>query len=296
MSALAQTWPQREIIVVDDGSTDNSLAIARGFERSGVTVVTQPNRGASAARNHGLRLAAGDFIQFLDADDILAPEKLERQIARLATLPAGRVASGSWARFVTTPAEGVFSPEPAWRDLTGVEFLLLHYREGWMMPPIAWLTPRALVEIAGPWREDLSLNDDGEYFGRVLLASAGIAFCGEARSYYRSQVPGSLSRRSDRRALESLWLSTELNCDRLVGACGTSPAARAAAANGWRRLAFECYPVAPDLATAAEKRCASLGGSPYPLPVTGTFKRIAAIFGWRAAKRLQGLLRAHKSN
>ena len=150
MSALAQTWPQREIIVVDDGSTDNSLAIARGFERSGVTVVTQPNRGASAARNHGLRLAAGDFIQFLDADDILAPEKLERQIARLATLPAGRVASGSWARFVTTPAEGVFSPEPAWRDLTGVEFLLLHYREGWMMPPIAWLTPRALVEIAGP--------------------------------------------------------------------------------------------------------------------------------------------------
>ncbi len=82
-SALAQTWKNIEIIIVDDGSTDNSLAIAKSFESSIVKVISQENKGASTARNIALKEAQGDFIQYLDADDLLAPDKIELQVGLL---------------------------------------------------------------------------------------------------------------------------------------------------------------------------------------------------------------------
>jgi glycosyltransferase involved in cell wall biosynthesis len=286
-SALGQTWAEKEIILVDDGSTDASPEIAHAFEPRGVRLLTQPNRGASAARNAGLRAARGDFIQFLDADDLLAPDKIAVQLARLLGAPPRHVASGAWARFIRDAAEARFAPEPNWRDLSGIEFLQLHYEAGWMMLPAAWLCPRPLLDEAGAWDERLTLNDDGEYFGRVVLASAGILFCPDARSYYRSGLPGSLSRRKDRPALSSLHLSTALNGTRLFLAAGGSPGARAAVANGWQRVAFECYPAAPDLADDAERRCRELGGSPFPMPAGPAFHRLARFTGWRFAKRLR---------
>src|SRR3990170_4942215 len=69
-SAVAQTWPNKEVIV-DDGSKDRTLEIARTFSSRGVKVVMQANTGAPGARNHALRLAQGDYIQWLDADDVL---------------------------------------------------------------------------------------------------------------------------------------------------------------------------------------------------------------------------------
>ena len=288
-SALAQTWSEKEVILVDDGSTDGSRAIARPFEARGVRVLEQSNRGASAARNAGLRAARGDCVQFLDADDLLAPDKIAVQMERLRATPGRPVASGAWARFERDPSEAGFAEEPNWRDLSGIEFLLLHYEAGWMMHPGAWLCPRTLLDEAGPWDERLTLNDDGEYFGRVVLAATGILFCREARSYYRSGLRRSLSRRKDVPALRSLRLSTELNCDRMIAAAGGSPRARAAAANGWQRLAFEAYPAAPDLAAEAEARCRQLGGSPFPLPAGPGFQGLARIAGWRTAKRLRDL-------
>src|SRR5882672_6611417 len=79
-SALAQTWPHKEIIVVDDGSRDQTVATARKFEAEGVRVVTQKNSGAAAARNTAFSLCHGDYIQWLDADDLLAPDKIASQL------------------------------------------------------------------------------------------------------------------------------------------------------------------------------------------------------------------------
>src|SRR5277367_2921044 len=76
-SAIAQTWPYKEIIVVDDGSTDRTVEVARRFASKQVVVVSKENHGAAAARNDALRLSQGDYIQWLDADDILAPDKIE---------------------------------------------------------------------------------------------------------------------------------------------------------------------------------------------------------------------------
>src|SRR6266481_1373366 len=99
-SALNQTWPRKEIIVVDDGSRDETVAIARQFTSNDVTVISQENQGASAARNKALQLCQGDYIQWLDADDLLAPDKIQRQLAVLGEVEDKRVLlSSPWAYF-----------------------------------------------------------------------------------------------------------------------------------------------------------------------------------------------------
>lgn len=85
-SVLAQTWPAREIIVVDDGSTDASAAIASNYGPP-VRVLRQANRGVSAARNAGVAAASGDWIAFLDADDYYYPHRLQRAAEAIERFP-----------------------------------------------------------------------------------------------------------------------------------------------------------------------------------------------------------------
>jgi glycosyltransferase involved in cell wall biosynthesis len=288
-SALAQTHPRCEIIVVDDGSPDDTLRIASSYadrHPGRLRVFTQPNAGASSARNHGLRLAQGDFIQYLDADDLLAPDKIARQLARLATAPTISIASGPWGRFTRSPADTVFSPEENWRDSPPLDWLRLNFSGRGMMPPAAWLLPRSLTNRVGPWNETLSLNDDGEYFCRALLAASNVYFVPDAYSYYRSGILDSLSHSRSRRAWNSAWHSHEACACHLLAADDT-PASRRACADLFIRLAFAMYPDAPDLVGACERRAADLGGSPLR-PAGGRAFRIAStLLGWRAARRLQ---------
>lgn len=288
-SALAQTWPATEIIVINDGSTDDSLAVARKFAPRGVRIVDQPNSGASAARNHGLRLAAGDFIQFLDADDLLSPGKIAAQMTLLATRPPGTLATCAWGRFRDDPAAARFVDDAVFRDFTAVDFLVLAGDTGAMLHPSCWLVPRAVVERAGPWDETLSLNDDGEYFARIMLASAGIAFCADpaARSYYRSGLGGSLSQQRGEKARRSQFRSIELIAAHLQAA-EASPRTRRAAANYYRRFVHDFFPFPADLMRAAETRIAALGGSTLPAPPMGPRSAaLARLVGWRNVSRLK---------
>ena len=285
-SALAQTWPHCEIILVDDGSRDDSLALARGFESRGVRVVSQPNRGASAARNHALRLARGEFIQFLDADDLLAPDKIERQLQTLAIAPANAIAAGPWGRFERDVRAAVFTPEEDWRDAAPAAWLALNFAGRGMMPPAAWLVPRALTDAAGPWDERLTLNDDGEYFSRVLLASAGVHFCAEARTFYRSNLVGSLSRCRSETAWRSALLSHELCAQHLL-AHTNNTTTRRACADLFQRLAFAAWPESPGVVAAAEAAVGAHGGSGEQPGGGRLFQFTKTIFGWKAARRLQ---------
>ena len=193
-SALAQTWDNKEIIIVDDGSTDNTLQIIREYESNIVKVITQENSGACIARNNALNNAQGDFIQWLDADDILAPDKIEIQLSDSDLNPQSRVLhSSAWAPFYFRLNKAKFSPDPLWQDLTPLEWLIKHIGEGYYMFPAPWLVSRRLTELAGPWDESLLLNQDGEYFFRVVASSDYVKFNPNAKSYYRKGNLSSIS-------------------------------------------------------------------------------------------------------
>jgi glycosyltransferase involved in cell wall biosynthesis len=287
-SALKQTWTDREIIVVDDGSTDSSLAIAREFENEAnrLRVVAQSNRGASAARNRGLAESRGDYIQFLDADDLLAPDKIDRQMNAAGTAPPGSVFTCAWGRFTRNPSEAHFVDDLLWKDFEPTEYVLKKFESRSMMHPAAWLVPKTVADRAGPWNEALSLDDDGEYFTRVALASSGIVFVPGARTFYRSQLRRSLSRQRSERAWESQLNSLHLSFDHLL-ARRHDPAARKVAADTLKRATFDAFPHAAQLARQTLERVDALGGSICEYEAGPRFHLLQRVLGWRLAKRLR---------
>lgn len=285
-SALAQTWRNIEIIVVDDGSTDASVAIAKQYESRHIKLISQHNQGASAARNTAYRALQGDFIQYLDADDLLAPDKVERQIQQLESSSLNYVAAGEWARFYKSPNEAQFIPQPLWADMPPVDWLICAWEGHWMMHPAAWLVPRSIAEKAGLWDETLSLNDDGEYFCRVVLASQGIQFCWGAKTYYRSGLTSSLSGSKSYRAWKSAFHALELCTSNLLAQEDTYRT-RHACATAFQRFIYEVYPDSLDLLEKAEVKVKQFGGS--TLKPTGGFffQLLTQLAGWRRAKTIQ---------
>ncbi|MCC5022262.1 MAG: hypothetical protein J6386_05430 [Candidatus Synoicihabitans palmerolidicus] len=157
-----------------------------------------------------------------------------------------------------------------------------------MMPPICWLTPRSVIDRAGPWDEALSLNDDGEYFCRIMLAATGIVFCADARCYYRSGVANSLSRRNDARALRSQQRSIQLIVQHLQSAEASSRV-QEAVADAWQMLAYELYPVLPAAATAAQAAAEAAGGSSRRILGGRLVRWSDRLWGWRFAARVKRL-------
>jgi glycosyltransferase involved in cell wall biosynthesis len=158
-SVFQQSWPNIEVVVVNDGSTDNSVDVVRRFSRPNLIFLDQNNRGAAASRNRAFAACHGEYIQFLDADDLISERKLELQVRRLGTNPARCVASSEWGRFYSNdPRDARMEPEPVWRDMDSLDWLAesdLH-----MLFPALWLIPRDIAVAAGPWNERLTLSDD----------------------------------------------------------------------------------------------------------------------------------------
>lgn len=291
-SALNQSWANKEIIVVDDESTDGSLKVLKGYASRGVKVISQKNRGASAARNRALSEAQGDFIQFLDADDLLDQNKIEVQMKRLLSEPPECVATGAWGRFYDSPHNTTFITDPIWTDLAPVDWLVTSWCGGGMMASHAWLTPRAVIEKAGAWDETPSPIDDGEFFTRVVLNSQRVLFCPEARVYYRSGLNDSWSQRRTPQMLSAIYHSIELSTGHLLDK-ENNPRTRKACAGHFQMFIYDVYPQMPDLVRRAEAKVKSLGGSDLKLSGgSNLFQFLVQTLGWKPTKHIQLMYRA----
>jgi glycosyltransferase involved in cell wall biosynthesis len=287
-SAIAQTWDRKEIIVVDDGSTDQTLAIARLFESDSVRVVTQTNQGASAARNKAFSLSQGAYLQWLDADDLLARDKIEKQMMVLGEDNNHRtLVSSAWGRFLYRHNRAEFVPSALWCDLSPTEWLLRRMGQALYMQTATWLVSRVLTEAAGPWDTRLLSDDDQEYFCRVLMASNGVRFVPEARVYYRASGSGSLSfiGMSDRKR-EAHWRSIQLHVGYLQS-LEDSERARAACVRFLQDRMVFFYPERLDIFRRAEQLAVNLGGRLEVPRLSWKYSCIRALFGWRLARRAQ---------
>lgn len=272
-SALAQNC-DKEIIVVDDGSTDNSIEI---IQRYPVKLIEQENQGASVARNRAFQESAGEFIQYLDADDLLAPDKIKIQLARITE---NTVTSSEWGRFYDHPC-GVIKPQPIWSDRDPVDWICTSWtgKGGGIMPTLAWLTPRRLIEKAGPWNPERCSNDDGEFFTRVVLKSKGVKFC-QTQAYYRI-VAGSYGQRQD---LEAVFRSIVLCANHLLYV-EDSKRTRLACADLFQKFVYIAWP--DPLAKIAEIGVKQFGGSSAPPFTSGTLHQLLTKVNWKLAKRVQ---------
>lgn len=296
-SAVCQTWPRKEIIVVDDGSHDHTVAVARRFASSETFVIHQKNAGACAARNHALSVCQGDYIQWLDADDLLAPDKIARQMEP-AERGAGKrtLLSCAWGRFLHRPHRASFVPTPLWCDLPPAEWLLRKMAQNLQMQTATWLVSRELSEAAGPWDTRLLINNDGEYFCRVLIASDGTRFVPEARVFYRMSAFDRVSYvgRSNRK-MDALFLAMQLHIQYLLSLEDT-PRARAACVQYLQDWLPTFYPERLDVVQHAEQIAAALGGHLETPRLSWKYAWIQRGFGWPAAKRAQVLLPRYKES
>lgn len=291
-SAVAQSWEWKEIIVVDDGSTDQTLAIARKFESDSVRVVTQENHGAAAARNRAFSLSRGDYIQWLDADDLLAPDKIEKQMEALGECRSPRtLLSSAWGRFFYRYDRAKFDPTALWCDLSPVEWLTRKMGQNIHMQTATWLVSRELAEAAGPWNTNLLGDDDGEYFCRVLIASNGIRFVPEARVYYRA-APNSLSYigQSDKKR-DAQWHSMQLHIS-YIRSLEDGDMVRAACVKYLQNWMVFFYPERLDIFAQAKELSSELGGQLVTPRLSWKYAWIKALFGWHLARRAQLSLRS----
>jgi len=289
-SALAQTWPRKEIIVVDDGSRDQTAVVARRFASKEVAVISTENHGAAAARNHALRLSQGDYIQWLDADDLLSPDKIERQLTGCGGEDRRLLLSSAWAHFTYRPSRARFVPSSLWQDLSPIEWLVRQLGENLHMQTATWLTSRELTEAAGPWDTRLHVDDDGEYFCRVLLASQGTRFVPEARVFYRVATSNRLSHIgvSDKKK-NALLLSIKLHIQ-YICSLEDSERVRRACLTYLQTWYDNFYPERPDLVAEMQGLAARLHGRLEVPRLRWKYAWIRPVLGWKAAKRSQMIL------
>jgi glycosyltransferase involved in cell wall biosynthesis len=296
-SAVAQTWPRKEIIVVDDGSTDATGDVARQFASKGVTVLSTENGGLSAGQNHAYAHCHGDYIQFLDADDLLAPDKIERQLAALREDDSKRILlSSPWASFFYRTRHAQFVHNSLWQDLPPVEWLLRKMSENIHMQNATWLVSREVAEAAGPWDTRLHYDQDGEYFARVLLASEGTRFVPETGIFYRASGAGSVSYigNSDKKK-DSLFLSLKLHIQYLRS-LEESERVRKACLTYLQNWYHNFYPERPDIVADLQSLAAELQGHLEEPRLRWKYAWMKPMFGWKAAKWAQMALPQFKAS
>lgn len=294
-SALAQTWSNTEIIVVDDGSTDHTGKILKNYESKSVKIITQVNMGAPSARNTALAHAQGDYIQWLDHDDLLAPDKISNQLGHSRYDRNDRVLlSASFGRFYYRKEKAEFRPNLLWKDLEPIEYFLIKFKENMWLHTSVWLVSRKLTDMAGPWLELKNPDDDGEYFCRVVAACEKVLFVQEAESYWRIGNSKSMGQNRSNEAIEAYFLSAFKSIEHfrmLEDSERTRDACMTFLQNTFDYLCTDEIPILENARNVA----ADLGGMLVPPRLRPKYLMIEKFIGRRMAKKVQDVIPQFKT-
>lgn len=179
-SALAQTYQNREILVIDDGSTDQTSAVLQTYGDQ-IRAIHQPNQGVALARNHGIRQAKGEWIAFLDADDIFLPDKLTAQMTLAAAYPEVGIIHSGWQR-IDVQGNQLMVVEP-WRQVPELTL------ESWLrwkpVLPSAMLFRRHWLEQAGGFDPRFPPAEDTDLVLRLALMGCQSKWLPQVTVQYR---------------------------------------------------------------------------------------------------------------
>lgn len=197
-TVLSQTWEDWECILVNDGSTDDTAEVARGFaERDKrILYVEQENRGLSGARNRGIDECTGRYIQMLDSDDLLQPHKLERQLSALADADAPSIA---YCDYSNCDAEGnpLDAPHlyksPMIDHTDPLADVALRWESELCVPSMCWLIDSHFFKETGiRFDETLRNHEDWDCWMRILANRPNLYYVPEKLVVYR-RYSGSMS-------------------------------------------------------------------------------------------------------
>lgn len=184
-SILRQTYPVTQIIVVDDGSKDTTRQIVEAEYRDQVTLLRQQNGGPAKARNAGLRIATGEFIAFLDADDWWEPEKIAMQVKALRENPTA-VGNYTGLRVMTDQNEHLADLKPV--DHTTLWPTLRWCNPG--VPPSSVLLRRSVLQELGSGFDERQLGSEDWNLWFRLITKGPFCVCPEPLTDYRSSAGG----------------------------------------------------------------------------------------------------------
>jgi cellulose synthase/poly-beta-1,6-N-acetylglucosamine synthase-like glycosyltransferase len=282
-SCLTQSYQQIEVIVIDDGSTDRSLEIINSFG-SKIRFETGPNRGGNAARNRGFALSKGGYIQFLDADDYLLPEKIERQLSNLESTGAD-VAYGDWRRLSHQPdGRSEFEDVVVSGDQADVLEALLG---GWWVAPVAVLLRRNAVLTIGGWDESLKAAQDTDLMINLALAKCRFVYQPGCHSIYRKYGRVTVSTSSTPRWLQCHCKVLDKALDALTRTSRLTPEYRHALARSYFQLARGCFAFDREHYDQVMARVLQLEPKFQPLEAP-LFNVIQRLIGFKGAERVAG--------
>ena len=209
-SCMRQTYQEVEIIVVDDASEDDSCKFIQKHFRDRVKLIKMgQNKGPAAARNLGMRYANGEFIQFLDADDFIALEKIELQMEKMINEDTD-LCTSYWKNCYSPAFGDLFGPLNVIDE--NINLLAQTLRDKAWMPVMSLLLRKDFLERVGQWCEDLVWNEDREYRYRMLRLLPKVSFVHETLFFYRDHCIGKKrSHIANQKEGESLRLCIDQN-------------------------------------------------------------------------------------
>lgn len=284
-SILNQTYKCFELIIVNDGSKDNTVEKIKTIKDDRIQLISQNNNGQDVAFNLGFMHSTGDFIKFMDADDIINEKSIEIQRKALLKNPK-KIAYGELYRFFGQfpIEEDIKGQQYYWRDMSPVDFLTVD-GDGPFLQCGQIMLNKELINKSGLWNEDLILYNDTEFYTRVILNSEGIVFTPGSRLFYRSGHNTSLTSQNKRVSFESTYKAIELIAENLL-AYENSPRVRKVIANMYYRRYYDIFPKFPDLAKKYKNKAILYGGQNLVIRGGTLYNFISATFGWKIAKLL----------